>query len=100
MLELLDLCAEIAVRRGDLDEARRIVERTIELAPYDDHRYLRVASTLHEQRRKGAALSVLSRARSALAQLGIDLPAPLVELERTVVAGDARRVAPETVTPL
>jgi ATP/maltotriose-dependent transcriptional regulator MalT len=96
VLELLDLCAEIAVRRGDLDEARRIVERTIEIAPYDDHRYLRVASILHWQGRKGAALSVLSRARSALAQLGIDLPAPLVELERTVVAGDARQVAPET----
>jgi DNA-binding SARP family transcriptional activator len=98
VLELLDLCAEIAVRRGDLDEARRMVERTVELAPYDDHRYLRVASILHEQGRKGAALSVLSRARSALAQLGIDLPAPLVELERTVVAGEARHVAPETAT--
>jgi hypothetical protein len=43
---------------------------------------------------------VLSRARSALAQLGIDLPAPLVELGRTVVAVGANRVASETATVL
>ena len=40
MLELLDLCATEAARRGDLDALRRTVERTIEFAPYDDVRYL------------------------------------------------------------
>ena len=40
MLELLDLCATEAARRGDLDALRRAVERTIEFAPYDDVRYL------------------------------------------------------------
>lgn len=73
-LDLLDLCAEAAARRGDLDDARRLVERTIELAPYDDDRYLRVAAILEEQGRHGAALSVLRRARSTLATLGIELP--------------------------
>ena len=54
MLNLLDLCAAAATERGDLDETRRIIERTIELAPYDDDRYLKVASscTSREKRRR------------------------------------------------
>ena len=63
-----------------------MVERTIELAPYDDGRYLKVASILQEQGRRGAALSVLRRARSTLAELGVPLPTPLRELEETLVA--------------
>ncbi len=86
MLDLLDLCAAAAAERGDLDEARRMVERTIELAPYDDDRYLKVASILHEQGRRGAALSVLRRARSTLAELGVPLPAELRDFEETLVA--------------
>jgi ATP/maltotriose-dependent transcriptional regulator MalT len=86
MLDLLDLCAAAAAERGDLDEARRMVERTIELAPYDDDRYLKVASILHEQGRRGAALSVLRRARSTLAELGVPLPAELREFEEALVA--------------
>ena len=62
MLELLDLCATEAARRGDLDALRRAVERTIEFAPYDDVRYLRAASTLLEQGRRGEALAVVNRA--------------------------------------
>jgi ATP/maltotriose-dependent transcriptional regulator MalT len=83
MVELLDLCARTAAKRGDLDEARRMVERTIELAPYDDDRYLRVASILREQGRHGAAISVLRRARSTLAELGVPLPEPLHDLDES-----------------
>lgn len=86
MLDLLDLCAAAAAERGDLDEARRMVERTIELAPYDDDRYMKVASILREQGRRGAALSVLRRARSTLSELGVPLPAQLRDLEETLVA--------------
>jgi ATP/maltotriose-dependent transcriptional regulator MalT len=86
MLDLLDLCAAAAAQRGDLDEARRMVERTIELAPYDDDRYLKVASILREQGRRGAALSVLRRARSTLAALDVPLPRELRELEELLVA--------------
>jgi len=93
MLDVLDLCAEAAAQRGDLDEARRMVERSIALAPYDDHRYLEVASILHRQGRKGAALSVLRRARSTLAELGVAPPTQLVELERRVAATASIRVA-------
>jgi ATP/maltotriose-dependent transcriptional regulator MalT len=80
MLELLDLCAEAAAQRGDLDETRRLVERTIELAPYDEGRYLSVATILRDQGRRGAALSVLERARVTLARLGIEPPSELEEL--------------------
>jgi LuxR family transcriptional regulator, maltose regulon positive regulatory protein len=74
MLDLLDLCATAAARRGDLDEARRMVERSLEIAPLEEHRYLRVARILRDQGREGAALSVLRRARAVLAPLGIDVP--------------------------
>jgi DNA-binding SARP family transcriptional activator/ATP/maltotriose-dependent transcriptional regulator MalT len=86
MLELLDLCATEAARRGDLDALRRAVERTIEFAPYDDVRYMQAASTLLEQGRRGEALAVVNRARSAFAQLGLGPPRSLLELERSIVA--------------
>ena len=86
LLDLLDLCASEAARRGDLDGLRRIVERTIEFAPYDDVRYLRAASTLLAQGRRGEALSVVHRARSAFAEIGLEPPPPLLDLERSIVA--------------
>jgi Bacterial transcriptional activator domain len=89
MLDLLDLCAAAAARRGDLDEARRTVERTIELAPYNDDRYLKVATILFEQGRRGAALSVLRRARSTLSELGVPLPPQLQDLEQALVSSPA-----------
>lgn len=86
MLQLLDLCADVARARGDLDEMRRVLEMTIDLAPYDDDRYLRAASLLADQGQRGAALTVLRRARSALAELGFEAPASLTRLERQIVA--------------
>jgi DNA-binding SARP family transcriptional activator len=86
MLDLLDLCTAEAARRGDLDALRRVVERTIELDPYDDRRYLRVASALLQQGRRGEALTIVRRARSALAEIGVDPPTPLLELEHSIVA--------------
>jgi DNA-binding SARP family transcriptional activator len=86
MLDLLDLCAAAALERGDLDEARRMVQRSVELAPYEEDRYLRIASILQEQGRRGAALSVLRRARETLTQLGVPLPAQLRAFEETLVA--------------
>jgi DNA-binding SARP family transcriptional activator/ATP/maltotriose-dependent transcriptional regulator MalT len=86
MLDLLDLCAGAAAERGDLDELRRVVVRTIELAPQDDGRYLRAALLLLEQGRKGAALTVVRRARAALSDLGLEPPLQLVSLEKDLVA--------------
>ncbi len=95
VLDLLDLCAEAAARRGDLDEARRFVERTIELAPYEDDRYLRVAAILNDQGRRGAALSVIRRARSTLETLGLELPPQLLELRDAITS--PKRAAPVTL---
>ena len=86
MLQLLDLCADVARLRGDLDEMRRVVEMTIDFAPYEDDRYLRAASLLLDQGNRGAALTVLRRARSALADLGLEAPASVTKLERQIVA--------------
>ena len=86
MLQLLDLCADAATARGDLDETRRVIELTIDLAPYDDARYLRAATALLEQGRRGAALTVVRRARAALAELGLQPPPNLITLEETIVA--------------
>ncbi len=86
MLALLDLCADAAAARGDLDETRRVIELTIDLAPYDDARYLRAATALLEQGRRGAALTVVRRARAALAELGLQPPPNLISLEETIVA--------------
>jgi DNA-binding SARP family transcriptional activator len=86
MLQLLDLCADAAALRGDLDETRRVIELTIDLAPYDDERYLRAATALLEQGRRGAALMVVRRARAALAELGLQPPLHLISLEEAIVA--------------
>jgi ATP/maltotriose-dependent transcriptional regulator MalT len=86
MLQLLDLCADAAAERGDLDETRRVIEMTIDLAPYDDERYLRAATALLQQGRRGAALAVVHRARAALAELGLQPPRHLISLEEAIVA--------------
>ena len=86
MLDLLDLCAREAAERGDLDGLRRTVERGIELAPYDDTRYLQAVSALLRQGRRGEALSVVHRARSAFAEIGLQPPPELLDLERSIVS--------------
>jgi DNA-binding SARP family transcriptional activator len=86
MLQLLDLCADVAANRGDLDDMRRVVEMTIDLAPYDDDRYLRAASLLLQQGRRGAALMVVRRARRALAEIGLEPPVHLLRLEEEISA--------------
>jgi two-component SAPR family response regulator len=81
-LELLDLCTDVATESGDLDEVCRVVSLAIDFAPYEDHRYLRAATALLEQGRRGAALAVVARARAALAELGLPPPLDLVRIER------------------
>jgi ATP/maltotriose-dependent transcriptional regulator MalT/DNA-binding SARP family transcriptional activator len=84
--DLLNLCADEAAARADLDALRRVVERGIELAPYDDTLYVRAASVLLEQGRRGEALSVVHRARSTFAEIGLQPPDALVALEEAVSA--------------
>jgi DNA-binding SARP family transcriptional activator len=70
------------------------VERSIHLAPYDEGRYLSAASILRDQGRRGAALSVLHRARSTLARIGVDPPRELSELEESLTAVTVQRLTP------
>jgi DNA-binding SARP family transcriptional activator len=87
MLDLLDLCAAAAaVGGGDLDEARRIVERIVELAPEEDERCRKTASVLLEHGSKGAALSVLHRPRFTVSKVGVDTSPELLALERSLAA--------------
>jgi DNA-binding SARP family transcriptional activator len=85
MLELLELCCDVATQRGDLDETRWAVERAIDLAPDDDRWYLTAARTLVAQGRRGAALAVLRRARHELAAQGLDQPLALADLEHELI---------------
>jgi DNA-binding SARP family transcriptional activator len=86
MLDLLDLSATAAAERGDLDEARRAVERALGLAPFEDDCYLKVARIFSKNGRRGAALSVLRRARAVLAPLGVDVPLELPGTGKAVAA--------------
>lgn len=87
MLELLDLCASDAAGRGDLDSLRRIVVESIELDPYKpDGWYVDAASALLRDERRGEALSIVHKAKEALARIGLDLPPAIAELERTITA--------------
>jgi len=80
-LELLDVCAGWAARTGDLDEAVRCLERAIELAPDEEERYLSAARHLLTQGRRGAARHMVQRARSVVADLGVQPPVLLIQLE-------------------
>jgi DNA-binding SARP family transcriptional activator len=80
-LGLLDLCADWAARADDLDEAVRCLERAIDLAPDEEERYLNAARRLLTQGRRGAARSMVQRARSVVESLGVQPPGSLIQLE-------------------
>ncbi|HEV8064795.1 MAG TPA: BTAD domain-containing putative transcriptional regulator, partial [Acidimicrobiales bacterium] len=86
VLGLLQLCADEAAARDDLDGLRRLIARSIELAPYDAVLYARAASALLSQGRRGEALSIVSRARSAYAGLGLEPPGELLDVEAAVAS--------------
>lgn len=85
LVDLLQLCAREASKRGDLDDLRRIVEQSIEISPFDDTLYVQAATTLVDQGRRGEALSVIERARNALGEIGIEPPPALLQLEASVL---------------
>lgn len=83
-LELLEQCADEATTRGDLDEVRRLVQRSIEVDPYDDALYLRATTLLVDQGRTAEALSLLRRARAAMEEIGLVAPHALDALEASL----------------
>jgi DNA-binding SARP family transcriptional activator len=83
-LELLDLLAAQAEDSGEADEAARLIQRAIGSEPYDEERYLRLASLFAEQGRSGSARAVLRRARAVLADLDIAPSAEFAATERSL----------------
>jgi len=85
-LELLDLLAQDSARRGDVDEAIRLIRRAIDAESDDERRYIRLARLLAAQGRVGSALAVLRQARAMLDRLGLDPSPMMVALERSLDA--------------
>jgi DNA-binding SARP family transcriptional activator/ATP/maltotriose-dependent transcriptional regulator MalT len=83
-LSLLDLCAAAAAGAGDLDEAVRCLDRAIEISPDEEERYLSAARHLLTQGRRGAARTMVARARRILRDLGLPAPASMLQLEQRV----------------
>ena len=70
-LELLDLLADDAVERGDVDEAIRLLDQAQVAEPLDEDRYLRAAELLLFQGRRGSAQALVDRAAAVREQLGL-----------------------------
>ncbi len=79
-IALLDLLADDAQQRGDVDEMLAYLERGIAGDPYDEERYLRAARGLAEERRRGPALRIIERAAAMVEELGIDVDPRLDDL--------------------
>lgn len=79
-LSLLDLLADAAAGEGDVDGALRRWQEAAQTEPYDEARYVRMASLLVDHGRWGAAHSVLERATATLADLGLAASPGLVDV--------------------
>ncbi|MEA2169231.1 MAG: hypothetical protein QOF76_2531, partial [Solirubrobacteraceae bacterium] len=100
-LELLDLLADDAVERGDVDEAIRLLERATEAEPLDEDRRLRAAELLLFQGRRGSAKTLVERAVAQRGELGIVPDRRLARLADAVGIGplDARWTAGDQAPP-
>lgn len=85
-LDLLDLAAAHARAADDVDDAIRLVQRAIDTEPYDEDRYLHLATLLASQGRAGSARAALRRARAALEELGLPPSERLLALEQSLTA--------------
>jgi DNA-binding SARP family transcriptional activator/ATP/maltotriose-dependent transcriptional regulator MalT len=85
-LALLDLVADDAIARGDLDEAGRLLDEAIALDPLEEERHVRLGRALLRQGRTAAARRVADRAVTLCEELdvepGDDLARLLQELAR------------------
>ncbi len=86
-LELLDLLAEDAVERGDVDEAIRLLDQAQVAEPLDEDRYLRAAELLLFQGRRGSAQALVERASAVREQLGLGESERLARLRAATGGG-------------
>jgi DNA-binding SARP family transcriptional activator len=77
-LALIDLVADDAITRADLDEAERLLDAAISTDPIEEERYVRLARALLAQGRVRRARRVAEQAVSVAANLGVE---PSEELE-------------------
>ncbi|MCY7418559.1 MAG: hypothetical protein LH650_08710 [Chloroflexi bacterium] len=77
-LALLDLVAQDAITRGDLDEAGRILDIAITTDPMEEERYVRLARAFLAQGRSRRARRVVDQALAICADLAVE---PGEELE-------------------
>jgi len=71
-LALLDLIAEDAIARGDLDEADDLLEASITADPLEEMRYVRLAQALIAQGRIRQANRVAEQGAAICADLGVE----------------------------
>lgn len=83
-LALVDLLADDAERRGDLDEAVRQLDAAIAADPLDERRPVRAATLLLAQGRRTSAREVVARALASSAELAVDPSRELRELGTAV----------------
>jgi DNA-binding SARP family transcriptional activator len=88
-LRLLDLLAVGAEARGEIDEAVRLFQQAVEVEPYDERRYVRLAKVLASQHRMGSARAALRRGLAALSDLGVDPSPSLTSLASQLESSDA-----------
>ncbi len=74
-LALLDLVAEDAIERGDLDEADRLLDSAISTDPLEEVRYIRLARALLAQGRTRRARRVADQGVAVASDLGVE-PTP------------------------
>jgi DNA-binding SARP family transcriptional activator len=91
LLDLLDVLADEARDRGELDEAIRLLDQGIAIEPFDEARYLACAELLLLQRRRGSARSLVDRAVELRESLRLP-PSP--RLDRLVAATRPAAVEP------
>jgi DNA-binding SARP family transcriptional activator len=69
-LALIDLVADDAIKRGDLDEAERLLDAAISTDPLEEERYVRLARALLAQGRVRRARRVAEQAVAVAEDLG------------------------------
>ncbi|MFN8619412.1 MAG: BTAD domain-containing putative transcriptional regulator [Chloroflexota bacterium] len=83
-LALLDLVADDAIARGDLNEAARLLDEAIALDPLEEERHVRLGRALLRQGRTAGARRVTDRAVALCAELDVEPGDDLARLIRDV----------------
>jgi DNA-binding SARP family transcriptional activator len=93
LLELLDAAVGLQQEVGDPAAAGPLLERAIELDPYDDRRYLLAARLQLAAGNHGAAARWCDRADEVLAELALAAPPALREVRASIARSAADGVA-------